>query len=411
MFTPAFVHDLIHRVAGLDQPHGHWWIELVSVLVLIVAPVWTGSLAIRLGWRWLVRWHQRRGAGTPAGWHLERYIIRATLRYQYRLVLLSLLTLPAAWLLLEIPKHIINHALADAEGGRPSRMMFLGFDLGRVELLFALCASYLAVLILGGLAKYGVTWARGRLNERLVRRLRLAVIRRTRSERSPEHRAALSAVAVQEVEPVGYFGASLVAVPLVQGGTLLTSVLFLLLQNAALALAALVMLPVQLSILPRLQRRLNGKVRERVHATRMLGSLLTTSSPRTLGQTTSLDRQMAQVETLERVRIDIADLKGRLKGLYNFTSNLTPFFLFSIGGYLVIQRQLSLGALVAALAAYKEIAPAMRELFDFAQNWSDARARYDEVTKALGQSEAATEHIAEIPALHLRPSQTSMVMY
>ncbi|MGF3024055.1 multidrug ABC transporter ATPase [Methylobacterium aquaticum] len=411
MFTPAFVHDLIHRVAGLDQPHGHWWIELVSLLVLIVAPVWTGSLALRLGWRWLVRWHQRQDAETPVGWHFERYIIRATLRYQYRLVLLSLLTLPAAWLLLEIPKHIINHALADAEGGRTSRMMFLGFDLGRVELLFALCASYLAVLMLGGLAKYAVTWARGRLNERLVRRLRLAVVRRTRSERSPERRAALSAVAVQEVEPVGYFGASLVAVPLVQGGTLLTSVLFLLLQNAALALAALVMLPVQLSILPRLQRRLNGKVRERVHATRALGSLLTTSSQRNVGQTSTLNQQISQVEKLEMVRIDIADFKGRLKGLYNFTSNLTPFFLFSIGGYLVIQGRLSLGALVAALAAYKEIAPALRELFDFAQNWSDARARYDEVTQVLEQSASATSQTTEVPVRHLMPNRTSLAMY
>ena len=60
---------------------------------------------------------------------------------------------------------------------------------------------------------------------------------------------------------------------------------------------------------------------------------------------------MRQVEVLERVRIEINDLKGLLKGLYNFTSNLTPFFFFSIGGYLVVQGRLSLGALVAALAA------------------------------------------------------------
>ena len=111
------------------------------------------------------------------------------------------------------------------------------------------------------------------------------------------------------------------------------------------------------------------------------------------------------------VRIDIADFKGRLKGLYNFTSNLTPFFLFSIGGYLVIQGRLSLGALVAALAAYKEIAPALRELFDFAQNWSDARARYDEVTQVLEQSASATSQTTEVPVRHLMPNRTSLAMY
>jgi ABC-type bacteriocin/lantibiotic exporter with double-glycine peptidase domain len=192
-----------------------------------------------------------------------------------------------------------------------------------------------------------------------------------------------SAVAVQEVEPIGYAGAGLVAVPFVQGGTLLTSVAFLLLQDAALALAALVMLPLQLTLLPRLQRRLNAKVRERVHATRTLGGLLTAPEAGTAEHPPVLLRQMRQAEALERVRVEIADLKGRLKGLYNYTANLTPFFFFSIGGYLVIQGRLSLGALVAALAAYKEISPALRELFDFAQGWSDARARFEEVTRAL----------------------------
>ena len=238
LFTPIVVHDLIHRVAGLDGPHGHWWMELVSVLALVVAPAWTGWMALRLAWRTL-RERRRRGAGNPGEWRLERFVLRATLRPQLRLLLLSLLTLPAAWLLLEIPKHIINHALSDAEGDGHPEMAFLGLELGRVELLFALCASYLAVLTLGGLAKYAVNRTRGGLNERLVRRLRLAVFRRARGERSPERRAALAAVAVQEVEPIGYAGAGLVAVPFVQGGTLVTSVAFLLLQDAALALAAL----------------------------------------------------------------------------------------------------------------------------------------------------------------------------
>ncbi|WP_244539261.1 multidrug ABC transporter ATPase [Methylobacterium sp. 174MFSha1.1] len=382
LFTPVVIHDLIHRFAGLDGPHGHWWMELVSVLALVVAPAWTGWMALRLAWRTL---HERRrcGAGNPEEWRLERYVLQATLRPQLRLLLLSLLTLPAAWLLLEIPKHIINHALSDAEGDGHPGMAFLGLELGRVELLFALCASYLAVLTLGGLAKYAVNRTRGGLNERLVRRLRLAVFRRARGERSPERRAALAAVAVQEVEPIGYAGAGLVAVPFVQGGTLLTSVAFLLLQDAALALAALVMLPVQLTLLPRLQRHLNAKVRERVHATRTLGGLLTAPEAGTAEHPPVLRQQMRQAEALERVRVEIADLKGRLKGLYNYTANLTPFFFFSVGGYLVIQGRLSLGALVAALAAYKEISPALRELFDFAQGWSDARARFEEVTRAL----------------------------
>ncbi|MBX9910644.1 MAG: multidrug ABC transporter ATPase [Beijerinckiaceae bacterium] len=328
-----------------------------------------------------------------APWRLVSFVLRATGRLQVPLVLFSLLTLPAAWFLLDIPKHIINHALADASehGG----MTFFGFHLSRIWLLIALCASYLVVLTMSGLAKYAANRARGRINERLVRRLRLRIARRARTEKGSDRRSALAAVAVQEVEPIGYFGSSLAVVPLIHGGTLLISVLFLFLQNPALALSALIMLPVQLGLLPRLQRRLNAKVRERVYATRTLSGLLMTSTgidaaaaERIIDSRpqSALRRQALQVETLERVRIEIHDLKGRLKGLYNYTSNLTPFFFFAIGGYLVVKESLSLGALVAALAAYREIAPALRELFDFAQNWSDARARFEEVTKVLANS-------------------------
>ncbi|CAA2159017.1 hypothetical protein MBRA_04255 [Methylobacterium brachiatum] len=413
LVTPSLIHALAHRIAGVDYPHSHWWFDLLALLAFVVAPACTGWLMVRLGLRWMgsggrrrvhpaaVPSHEPRTGSVPPtsggahqgldGWCLEHFVVRATLRFQLRLVLLSLLTLPAAWLLLEIPKHIINRAITDADGDGHPEMVVLGFTLSPVELLFALCGSYLAVLTLGGLAKYAVNRSRGRVNERLVRRLRLAILRRARDEPSPERRATLAAVAMQEVEPIGYFGGSLVVVPLVQGGTLATSIVFLLLQNAALALAALMMLPVQLTLLPRLQRRLNAKVRERVHATRALGGLLT-AAPDGRGATPPRDRaartptgsrQMRLAEDLERVRIEINDLKGRLKGLYNYTSNLTPFFFFAIGGYLVVQERLSLGALVAALAAYREIAPAMREVFDFVQSRSDANARFEEVTTAL----------------------------
>ncbi|WP_345822119.1 multidrug ABC transporter ATPase [Methylobacterium fujisawaense] len=413
LVTLSSIHTLAHRMAWVDYPGSHWWVDLLALLAFVVAPAWTGWLTIRLGLRWLGPGRRRRlhpvavpsrepRAGSvpprpggacdgPHGWCLERFVVRATLRFQLRLVLLSLLTLPAAWLLLEIPKHIINRAITDADGDGHPEMVVLGFTLSQVELLFALCGSYLAVLTLGGLAKYAVNRSRGRVNERLVRRLRLAILRRAHDEPSPDRRAALAAVAMQEVEPIGYFGGSLVVVPLVQGGTLATSIVFLLLQNAALALAALMMLPVQLTLLPPLQRRLNAKVRERVHATRALGGLLTAAPsgrkatpPRDgAARTPDRSRQMRLAEDLERVRVEINDLKGRLKGLYNYTSNLTPFFFFAIGGYLVVQERLSLGALVAALAAYREIAPAMREVFDFVQSWSDAKARFEEVTAAL----------------------------
>jgi ABC-type bacteriocin/lantibiotic exporter with double-glycine peptidase domain len=64
------------------------------------------------------------------------------------------------------------------------------------------------------------------------------------------------------------------------------------------------------------------------------------------------------------------------KALNNFLTSLTPFFFYSIGGYLVLEGRLTIGALVAALAAYKDISAPLRELFQYYQVREDVRIRY-----------------------------------
>ena len=192
-------------------------------------------------------------------------------------------------------------------------------------MLFALCASYLLVPTANSLIKYTANVVRGRVSERIVRRIRLAVIRRRRAERCPRGRSTLAAVAIQECEPIGYFGGSLLVVPLIQGRTLVTSVVFLFMQNVALALAALMMLPLQIAVLPRLQRRINGKVRERVHATRGFNAALTHGILDAVdgrGDRSPTHHHIRQAEALEQVRLEITELKARFKTLYNYTSNL-----------------------------------------------------------------------------------------
>ena len=379
----------------------------LSIILIIVVPISVLALLARAIWRaWSsydVFLNNRFRIGiSEQRFALEQFVLAYTARFQGSLIVLSLLSLPSAWLLLEIPKHIINHALSDDHGV----MTFLGLQLAQVELLFALCASYLAFLGLGGMLKFLANQRRGRISERLIRRLRLKIIRAARQESNPDRRSALAAVAVQEVEPVGYFGGSLTVVPLLQGGTLIVSISFLLAQNIALALAALCMLPVQLIVLPRLQRNLNAIVRERVLKTRGLSSLMLHNTP-TLIKAQDRHRDQSNheailaVKELESIRVRINDQKGFLKGTYNFTSNLTPFFFFTIGGYLVIQDKLTVGALVAALAAYREVAPALRELFQFSQSWSDARARFEEITRATTPTvpPTATLHAAKTGTL------------
>src|SRR5262249_5029614 len=81
------------------------------------------------------------------------------------------------------------------------------------------------------------------------------------------------------------------------------------------------------------------------------------------------------------IRFDIYNRKFFVKFLNYLINQLTPFFFFLIGGYFVITGELSFGALVAVLAAYKELSSPWKELLDFYQNQQDVAIKYEQVVE------------------------------
>ncbi len=63
----------------------------------------------------------------------------------------------------------------------------------------------------------------------------------------------------------------------------------------------------------------------------------------------------------------------------NSIGQMTPFLFYAIGGYLVIRGDLTLGALVAALAAYKNILGPWKELLNHYQRQQDAAVKYEQI--------------------------------
>src|SRR5262249_45262376 len=81
---------------------------------------------------------------------------------------------------------------------------------------------------------------------------------------------------------------------------------------------------------------------------------------------------------------EIFQRKFFVKFLNNFLNQLTPFFFFSIGGYLVIRGGpdgLSVGALAAVLLAYKDLASPFKELLDFYQSFQDSQIKYEQIVE------------------------------
>ena len=81
-------------------------------------------------------------------------------------------------------------------------------------------------------------------------------------------------VLTQEVEPVCSFSGDSVIVPLLHGGTVVTIITFMMVQNVVLGAAAITLLPIQLILIPKLQPKINHFVRLRVGAIRDLSDAL-----------------------------------------------------------------------------------------------------------------------------------------
>ncbi|MDC0659795.1 ABC transporter ATP-binding protein [Leisingera sp. SS27] len=396
----TLAHDAAAALGFSYDSSAPAWLHPMMHLVLVLAPaLLAATLAVHAAML-LRRRHQAASANVrppvlnaAGNWpSLPRQIMRATGKQQAALVLLSLTAMPILYLTLELPKQIVNRVLEGQDGAVP----VLQYELTQVSLLFLLCGAYLAAILLNGLNKYWLNICKGRAAERFARRIRLAVYRQWRRDQPAQRQPAIMPVLGAEVEPVGGFASELLAVPLLQGGTLATILLFMFVQDPILAAAALTVLPLQLIIVPRLQRQVNAVSRERIRAMRQLGVHLD-QQMREAGQGTLPVSQ--GFRQLQQLRLQIHRLKFLAKAINNFLTALTPFLFYSLGGYFVLQERVSLGALVAMLAAHKDYSSPLKDLFRFYQQSEDVRIRYQEIRAfasrsggARGPAPAASRH-------------------
>lgn len=377
------IHNFFDNSVLSFFEYEHLWFHVVTHIVLVVMPVIFLVLLIRWVYLFLI-WGNSfvsiKSLKSTASndfllpSNLMAFIIRYSGNSQIILALIALSTLPITYLQLELPKQIINGAISTETSNDAFGIVIQ--QLNSIDFLLVLCALYLATLIASSVLKYILNNKMGVTSERLLRRVRLIAVRKKNA--IGNRRSSRIPVITQEVEPVCSFSGDAIIVPVLYGGTVVTIITFMMMQNVVLGAAAITLLPVQLIIIPRLQKKINRQLRKRVAVIRQLTEELQSESK-------PAERKSIRehVEVLHRIRIKIFKAKYLMKSLNNFIMNLTPFFFYTIGGYLVLEEHLSLGALVASLASYKDLAPAIRELFNYYQKSQDAKLRYFEVRKYL----------------------------
>ncbi len=339
-----------------------------------------------------------------------RFIMRYSWKQQLLLLVMTLLSFPFLYASLDLPKTIVNKAIEGT--GFPKT--FYGIEFTQFEYLSTLCGIFLILVGINGGFKYIINVYKGLVGERMLRRFRYQLFSHTLRFPIPHFRRTsqgeLIAMITAEVEPLGGFVGDAFALPAFQGGTLLTIIAFMFVQDWVLGTAAVALYPLQVYFIPKLQRQVNRLAKERVRTVRRLsqriGEAVTAISEIHANDTAEFHRaDFARWSgTIFDIRFKIYRKKFFIKFLNNFIAQLTPFFFFSIGGYLVIKGELSFGALVAVLAAYKDLSSPWKELLDWYQQKEDTRVKYDQLVEQFvppGLLDETLQALPEEPVPHL----------
>jgi putative ABC transport system ATP-binding protein len=332
-----------------------------------------------------------RPAGDSGGIQptLHGFILKHSLWQQVYVITLAVVSQLPFLYSLDLPKTIINTITKwqphDFDIGITT------FHLDHLAYLWVLCGLYFVMVLINGGFKYWINRYKGQLGERMLRRLRFELYKRLlrfpTSHFKKVSTGEIIPMITSEVEPLGGFIGDIFAQPAVQGGTLLTIIYFMFTQDWILGLASLSLYPIQGYIIPKMQRKVNLLGKQRVRTIRRVADRVGES---TFGVSEIHTHDNARYQlagfahllgTIYNIRFEIYQRKFFVKFLNNTLNQVTPFFFYAIGGYLVIRGSLSAGALVAVIAAYKEMSAPWKELLDYYQAFQDTKIKYDQVVE------------------------------
>lgn len=305
------------------------------------------------------------------------------------------------YLSLEVPKIIVNQALGGANEPVAYPKTILGVELDRIPFLILMCGVFIALIVISNALKYLQNVQIGLNSERLLRRLRYQLYAQTLRFRLRRFRSMKQGEIVQsimgEVEPLGGFFGEVIATPVRETGMLIAYMTFIFVQDPVLGVAAIALYPLQAWLVPKLQAKVVRLNKARVANARRIADDVG-DSVGGIEEIVVNDAARWRLAVISdrlyenyRIRAAIFERKYLIKGLNNFLIALTPFAFYLFGGIQVIRGQLDLGALVAVLAAYKDVAGPWKALLAYVQRWSDLNGRYTNAIDAFMGDEVFEE--------------------
>ena len=271
---------------------------------------------------------------------------------------------------LELQKRIINTAIA----------------LKKTDLLLLYCGLYIGAVILFSSLKYAINMLQGYIGQKIlvgmrdelyqhILRLPLQFFRETQP-------GTVMTSLMGELGAVGAFLGNALAIPITSVLTLLTFAGYMFFLDPELALISLAIYPIEIILIPLLQKRFNRLNATRVDESRSMSNVINEaiSGVHEIQGNASYRLETNKFSIFNNRLFSLAKrmylYKFGIKFLNNFFQDMGPFLLFLVGGYLTIQGQLTLGALVAFLSAFEKIYDPVKEMIAYYEEYQDAQVRY-----------------------------------
>ena len=154
----------------------------------------------------------------------------------------------------------------------PSTYRIFGLELQSETALIFLTVSALLLYLLNASIKLAINIRKGVIGERLIRRLRYSLLEHLLRFPIQRFRVVSQGELISQVnsetEALSGYVSESVTLPLFQGGTMITVLSFMFIQSFWLGLAAIALIPIQILVIPRMQRRVNVLNHKRVRQVR-----------------------------------------------------------------------------------------------------------------------------------------------
>lgn len=340
--------------------------------------------------------------------NLFSYIWRHSRPEQIAILILVVFAQVFYFMSLSVPKSIVNNGISgngfkDAATMRIMRIdiplpaflgvdhirLYDGFRVDQLSYLVIMSFVFLGAVVINGQFRKSINTQKGRMGERMLRRLRYElydrILRFPAAHFRKVKQAELATMIKDEVEPLGGFIGDAFVQPMFLGGQALTAIIFIMMQNWMLSLIVIVLLGVQMVIIPRLRRPVLLLGRERQLSARLLAGRIaeTADGVSEIHVHGASNYERADISErlghIFRIRFDLYNKKFVAKFWNNILSQATPFFIYLLGGYFAITGKMDVGAVVGVLLAYKDLPGPIKELIDWDQSRQDVQIKYEQV--------------------------------